>query len=180
MMVSIPKKVSQRFIQNVPKFKNILKNACDRDINEADTVEIVGDILSDIFGFDKYSEVTREYSIRRTFCDFAVKIDNSVKYLIEVKAISSELRETHLRQAVSYGANAGIQYVVLTNGIIWEIYSIYLKDKIHIDKIYDINFFELNPRKREDQEVLFMLAKEGFQKDAITDYQERIQCVNPF
>ncbi len=37
-MPSIPKKVIDRLVKQVPKFQRILKKAKDRDINEADTI----------------------------------------------------------------------------------------------------------------------------------------------
>lgn len=123
-MAKTPKKVSERLTKEIRSFQRVLKRAKDRDVNESDTVTIIGDILSNVFGFDKYAEVTSEQSIRGTYCDLAVKLDGSIKYLIEVKAIGMTLKENHLRQAVNYGANQGIPWVVLTNGIDWEIYKI--------------------------------------------------------
>ncbi len=86
-MANIPKKVADRFSKTVSKLQRVLKVAVDRDINEADTVAIVKDILSDVLGFDKYLEITREYAIRGTFCDLAIKTEDKLQYLIEVKAI---------------------------------------------------------------------------------------------
>jgi len=179
-MVTIPKKVSDRFIKNINKFQKVLKNASDRDVNEADTVTIVADILDEIFGFDKYSEITSEFAIRSTYCDLAVKIKDDIKYLIEVKAIGLTLKEQHLRQAVDYGANKGVQWVVLTNGLIWEIYNIRLEKSLQYDKVCTIDFLNINPRKLEDQEILFLLCKEGLSKAVIEEYQERIKILNRF
>ena len=113
-----------RFIKEVRHFQRILRQARDRDVNESDTVTIIADMLERIFGFDKYTEVTSELAIRGTFCDLAVKIDDAVQYLIEVKAIGLQLKDTHLRQAVNYGANHGVPWVALTNGVDWEIYRV--------------------------------------------------------
>ena len=179
-MVTIQKKVIERFIKKSGRFQKILKNASDRDINEADTVTIVSDMLCELFGFDKYSEITSEFAIRGTYCDLAVKIKDDVKYLIEVKAIGLELKDHHLRQAVNYGANKGIQWVVLTNGLIWEIYNIRLEKSLQFDKICTIEFLNINPRKSEDQEMLFLLCKEGLSKAVIEEYQERIKILNRF
>ena len=96
-MVTIPKKVADQFIKQIGSFQRVLKKAKDRDINEADTVTIVTDILAGVFGFDKYTEITSEHAIRGTYCDLAVKIEGKLKYLIEVKAIGLELKENHLR-----------------------------------------------------------------------------------
>jgi len=47
-------------------------------------------MLAEIFGYDKYSEVTRELAIRGTYCDLATRIDGKFQMLIEVKAIGAE------------------------------------------------------------------------------------------
>ena len=43
--------------------------------------------------------------IRRTFCDLAVKLDGTLEFLVEVKALGLELKDQHMKQAVDYAAN---------------------------------------------------------------------------
>ena len=179
-MTFIPKKSADRFIKQVPKFKRVLKKAHDRDINESDTVNIVTDILCEVFGYDKYIEITSEYAIGHTYCDLAVKVNDRINYLIEVKAVNTDLKDVHLRQAVSYGANEGIQWVILTNGVVWEVYNLKVKKKVQYNKVFELDFLSINPRKSADQELLFLLAKEGIRKDAITEYHERKKNVNAY
>ena len=179
-MASVPKTVANRFIKEVKKFQNILQKAKDRDINEADTVDIISDILTEVFGFDKYTETTREFAIRNTYCDLAVKIEDDVKYLIEAKAIGLNLKETHLRQTVDYGARQGVNWAILTNGIEWEIYRIRYEKPLQWDKVCSMNFLDLNPRKAENQEKLFLLCKEGLSKAAIEAFHEHRKTVNRF
>ena len=109
-MARIPKRVSDRLSKQTRKFQKVLQIAKNRDINEADTVVIIADILSELFGFDKYNDITREFQIRGTYCDLAVKVDENVKFLIEVKAIGLDLQDTHLRQAVGYGYSMGCSH----------------------------------------------------------------------
>lgn len=179
-MATIPKKVVERYMKSVPRFQNILKTARDRDLNEADTVSIVQDILAEVFGFEKYLEITGEYAIRGTFCDLAIKIDEKVQYLIEAKAIGLSLKESHIKQAVDYGANHGVEWVVLTNGIIWELYKIRFERPIGHQLVSSWNFLELNARKNEDQEKLFLLSKKGISRGAREDYYKRLQSVNRY
>jgi predicted type IV restriction endonuclease len=179
-MSTIPKKVIERYIKTVPKFQRALKIASDRDVNEADTVSITQDMLAEVFGFEKYIEITSEYAIRGTYCDLAIKTDDKIQYLLEVKAIGITLKSSHLRQAVDYGANHGVQWVVLTNGIIWDLYRIRFERPIDYDLVSSINFLDLNPRKAEDQQKLFLLSKKGLSKSVREDYYERVQSVNRF
>jgi hypothetical protein len=90
--------------------------ARSRDVGESDTVLIATDFLADVLGYDKYSEITAEFVIRSTFCDLAIRTNGQLRFLIEVKAIGTDLKENHLRQAADYGANQGADWVLLTNG----------------------------------------------------------------
>lgn len=177
-MTKIPQRVLDRLIKQTTKFQKVLKKAFDSDINESDTVTIISDMLSEIFGFHKYSEITSEYAIKSTYCDLAVKINNEVKFLIEAKSISTDLKEVHMRQAIDYGAHEGIQWVILTNGIIWKIFNITLKKAVDYEQIFEIDFLNINPKTSKDQELLFLLAKEGLSRDAIDDYHEHVKIVN--
>jgi hypothetical protein len=179
-VASVPKKTADRFTQGVAKFKRILKTAHDRDLNESDTVAILKDILGEVFGYDKYTEITSEVAIRGTYCDLAVKVDDNIQFLIEVKAVGLNLKENHLRQAVDYGAKKGVQWVVLSNGIDWELYRLRFERPISFDLVAAFNFLTLNPRKAEDREKLIILAREGLTKSVREDFYERVKCVNRF
>ena len=179
-MPTVPKKVAERLSKQLGNFQRVLQAAKDRDVNESDTVTIIADMLADLFGFDKYAEVTSEQAIRGTYCDLAVKLEGVVKYLIEVKAIGLTLKENHLRQAVNYGANQGISWVVLTNGINWEIYRIKFERPIDQEHICSINILDLNPRNSENLERLYLLCREGLAKAAIEEFHAHAQNVNRF
>src|SRR3989337_3821214 len=116
-MANIAKKVAERLASGIKRYQPILAAAKARDVGEADTVTIVKDMLSDVFGYDKYSDLTSEYSIRGTFCDLATKIDGVLQTLIEVKAIGLDIKDQHVKQAIDYAANQGVDWVLLTNGM---------------------------------------------------------------
>lgn len=179
-MASIPKKITDRFNKTVGKFQKVLEIAKDRDVNESDTVAIITDMLGDVFGYDKYLDITSELAIRSTYCDLAIKIDDKVQFLIEVKAIGVNLKENHLTQAVNYGANMGIQWVILTNGIEWNIYKLRFEKPIDYDLVCSFDFLKISPRADKDQNTLFILTKEGLKKNARSDYYEKTQNVNRF
>ena len=106
-------------------------------------------MLSDIFGYDKYNEVTSEYAIRGTFCDIAIQIDSEVKFLIEVKAVGQELKETHINQAVAYGAKEGIEWIILTTGHNWKIFRLSTKMQSNIRYYLNLIFQKLILEKKK-------------------------------
>ena len=179
-MSKVPAVTLKRLNSAVPKFKKILEQAKERDVNESDTVTIVTDMLEEIFGFDKYSEITREFAIQGTYCDLAIKTDKAVDYLIEVKAIGLGLKDNHLKQAVNYASREGIRWVVLTNGVDWQIHRVTLDTKVTSEELCSINMTEVNPKKGDDASLLFLLCKRSLIKDNIDKFYEHKQSFNRY
>ena len=155
-MASIPSKVKDRLNAGIKRFQPVLESAQSRDVNESDTVIIITDILSEVFGYDKYAELTSETAIRGTFCDLAVKVDGALLFLVEAKAIGQDLKDAYLKQAIDYASNQGVDWVVLTNGITWRIYKVIFSKPIDQELTAEINFMDLDPRNEDDLGLLFL------------------------
>jgi predicted type IV restriction endonuclease len=179
-MPQVPTKTAERLATALKRFQPILASAYSRDVNESDTSIIVTDLLSDMFGYDKYSEVTREYAIRGTYCDLAIKIDNELNFLIEVKAIGLELKDAHIKQAVDYAANQGVDWVILTNGITWNVFKVIFGKPIDHELILSFNLSESSPRNSAHLELLYHLTREGLMKGALPAYQTQREATNKF
>jgi predicted type IV restriction endonuclease len=179
-MSAIPVKVLDRFKDNLNKIQKVIEQAKNRDINEADTVVIVSDMLALLFGYDKYTEVTREYAIKSTYCDLAIKIDEKLKFLIEVKAIGITLSEKHYQQALDYGANNGTEWIILTNGLIWKIYKVRFEKPIKTDFVCEFNILDIKLKNQSDLDKLFILCKEGLKKNAIDEFSQHKMIVNKY
>lgn len=179
-MASIPKKVAERLVTGIKRFQPILAAAKARDVGEADTVTIIKDMLSDVFGYDKYSELTSEFAIRGTYCDLATKIDGVLQTLIEVKAIGLDLKEQHVKQAIDYAANQGVDWVILSNGMCWRVYHITFSKPIEQELVVDIDFSTLNPRSESDLDLLYLWCKEGWQRSVLGEYHTQKQALSRF
>jgi len=179
-MASIPKRVSDRLAAGVKKFQPILASAKARDVNESDTVVIVTDVLADVFGYDKYSEVTSEFSIRGTYCDLALKLDGKCQALIEVKAIGTELRDAHLKQCIDYAANQGVEWAILTNGIDWKIYHVIFAKPIDQVLVAELTFASLNTKDEAHMQLMFLFTREGWAKSAVGDYKTQREALSRF
>ncbi len=179
-MAKVPTKVSERIIAGIKRFQPILTSAKSRDVGESDTVTIIVDMLADVFGYDKYSEITSEHAIRGTFCDLATKIDGVLQLLIEVKAIGLDLKEAHVKQAIDYAANQGVEWVVLTNGVTWRVYRVTFAKPIGQELVIDIDFCSLNSRNAKDVESIFLLCKEGWIKSVLGEFHTQKQALSRF
>jgi hypothetical protein len=179
-MPAVPKRVAERIVNGIKRFQPILESAKTRDVGESDTVTIVVDMLEDIFGFDKFTEITSEQAIKGTFCDLAVRTDNVLQCIVEVKAVGIELKDSHVKQAVDYAANQGIDWVVLTNGVCWRIYSVSFGKPIGQDLVVDFEFCVLNPREDRDVELLYLLCKESWGKSLLVEFHAQKQALSRF
>lgn len=179
-MASISKKVAERLVAGIKKYQPILVAARARDVGEADTVTIIKDMLSEIFGYDKYTDLTSEFAIRGTYCDLATKIDGILQTLIEVKAIGLDLKDQHVKQAVDYAANQGVEWVLLTNGMCWRVYRLTFAKPIDHELVVDIDFSTLNSRSEHDLELIYLWCKEGWQRSVLGEYHTQRQALSRF
>ena len=68
----------------------------------------------------------------------------------------------------------------MTNGNNWEVHRVNLEGKVENELLFKIDFMEINPRKSDQQELLFLLCKRGIQKDLIDEFYEYRQSVNRY
>lgn len=178
--MKLPKKSQDRIVAGLKRYQPIVRKLAERDISEADTITVIKDMLTDIFGYDKYSELTSEHQIRGTFCDLAIQVDGKVRYLAEVKSAGTSLNNNHLRQVVNYGANKGIEWVLLTNAIVWKVYRIRFTQPIDCHEVYCFYMGAVSPRSLDDLSKLFMLSRESITTDALQEFHRQAQILNRF
>ena len=179
-MASIPNKVAERLAAGIKKFQPVLIAAKNRDVNESDTVIIVTDMLSDVFGFEKYSDITSEHAVKSTYCDLAIRLEEKLQFLIEAKAIGLELKDTFVKQAVDYAANQGVEWVVLTNGINWRIYKVIFAQPIDQELVVEFDYLTLLHKNDDHLETLYLLSKEGIRRSGLEDYHIQKQAISRF
>jgi len=108
----------------IRRFTKPLADLTARDANEGDTRLLVTDFLCEGLGFDKYSDLTTEYQVKGEFADYGVRIDRELHAFIEVKRVATKLAPKHLRQVEMYAVNEGLEWVILTNGALWQVYHL--------------------------------------------------------
>ena len=179
--MNIPTKFTKRIQTNLKKYQDIVLNLKKNDANEADTVRVIAGMLECIFGYNRFTEVTSEYAIGGTFCDLAIIDDRKkIKFLIEAKAISVGLKENHIKQTVDYGANAGVNWVILTNAEKWMVYKIKFGKPIDKELVYEFNFMTMTYKSSKDIELLYVLSKEGGGKSGIDEFYSSMQAKSKY
>lgn len=180
MMKPPTKKIHDRLVAGIKKFQPLLRAARSRDVNENDTVVILNDLFAEVFGFDKYFELTSEFAIRGTYCDLAVKIDGKLQLLVEAKAVGLTLKDSHVKQAVDYAANQGVEWVLLTNGVEWKLFRVIFAKPIGQDLALSFDFLSLDPRNAEHIDWLHLFTREGWAKGVIRDFYQERQALSPY
>lgn len=178
--MAISTKVSTRIATQIKRYQSILTEIKKRDISEADTVTVINDMLADVAGYDKYHEVTSQYAIRGTYVDLAIKVDDAIRFLIEVKAVGIELKDAHVKQAIDYAANEGIEWVVLTNGVVWRVYKVHFGQPIEKILVCEVDVVAQSAKSDEILECFGNLSKEGFSKGTMADLLHQKQVTNKF
>jgi hypothetical protein len=179
-MIRISKRFLERAKQRLRRYQRVLESARARDVNESDTVVITTDFLADVLGYDKYSEITTEFAVRSTFCDLAIKIEGDVHFLIEVKSVGTDLRENHLRQALDYAANQGAEYVVLTNGILWQVHRVRFEQPVSSEEILSLDLLDPNVRLAELISRLYLLSREAASTDDLEEHRKRCEVTSRY
>lgn len=178
--MAISKKVTERIVQQLKRYQSVLAEAKNRDINESDTVVIIADMLADIFGYKKYVEITTEFAIRGTYVDLAVKVGQEVRFLIEAKAVGVSLKDFHTKQAVDYGANQGVEFIILTNGIVWQVYKIHFRQPVDKLLIYEVDLLSINSKNTKVIESFGNLSREGFTSSSMAVFCQQQQATSKF
>ncbi|MCC3292601.1 type I restriction enzyme HsdR N-terminal domain-containing protein [Arthrobacter sp. zg-Y1110] len=152
----------------VKKFSGPLQSLVDRDANEGDTRLLITDMLCEGLGYDKFTDLTTEFRVKQDFADYGVRIDKQLVAFIEVKRVSQKLNERHLRQVQMYAVNEGVEWMVLTNGRVWQAYHLTGGLPVIVNLALEIDL--LGPESLESKaEALFFLHREALKRRRIDE-----------
>jgi hypothetical protein len=168
----------ERIRQSVRRFSQPLADLIARDANEGDTRLLVTDFLCDALGYDKYADLTTEYQVRGEYADFGVRIDQQLVALIEVKRCTTRLSAKHLRQVEMYAVNEGIEWMILTNGQLWQFWHLTAGLPVAVDLALEVDLLgEGGASVKAD--AFFYLAKESFKRRQIDDLWRAKAATSP-
>jgi hypothetical protein len=120
------------------RYVPILLEARKGNLNEADTVVRVCRFFEEVLAYDAFSDVSRETQLKDKYVDAAIKIDGRVQLLVEVKAADKVLRERHIEQAQHYASENNYRWVLLTNGVEWQLYHLTFEEGIEYERVFSV------------------------------------------
>lgn len=152
----------------VRRFSRPLADLIARDANEGDTRLLVTDFLCDGLGYDKYEDLTTEYQVKGEFADYGVRIAKQLVAFIEVKRCTTKLTVRHLRQVEMYAVNEGVEWMILTNGQVWQVWHLTAGLPVMLDMAFEVDLLG-DGGLAQKVDSLFYLSKEAFKRHTIDD-----------
>ena len=177
-MTKINRKIQERLRVGLRCFKLLLKAAKERDASRAATLAL--DLLSDLFGFDRYSEVTSELDNREAVYDFAIHSGNSVAMLIRISPVCSAPDDRYLLATAQHALLHGVEWIVLTNGIGWQVHHVEDTGKTRPETpiVLAFDLSHMQPGRDSHIETLFLLTREGHKSAGLNHFRLRLEVTN--
>ncbi len=145
------------------RFHTPLTDLVKRDANEGDTRLLVTDFLCECLGFDKYEDLTTEYQVKWEYADYGIRIDKQLAAFIEVKRCTQKLGPKHLRQVQTYAVNEGVEWMILTNGQVWQVWHLTGGLPVVMDLVLEVDLLG-NESFAHKCDLLFHLSKEAIKR----------------
>ena len=123
---------SKEIIKAITDAQRIMKDCSDMDGNEAETRRRVERIFESVMGYDAFKHLSRERAVRGAgeteHVDFAIQLEPGPNatplIMVELKRVNIKLSKKHLKQVSSYAINAGCEWILLTNGVEWQLHHV--------------------------------------------------------
>jgi hypothetical protein len=97
---------------------------------------------------------------------------------IEVKRVATKLSTRHLRQVEMYAVNEGVEWIILTNGSVWQVYHITGGLLVAIDLALEVDLLGDQPAGHKVSE-LFYLTRKSLKKRQIDELWKAKRATSP-
>jgi len=83
--------------------------------------------------------------VKGEFADYDLRIDRQLVAFIEVKRCTTKLGPKHLRQVQSYAVNEGVEWMLLTNGCVWQAWHLQVGLLVQMDLVVEVDLLGSAP-----------------------------------
>ena len=168
----------EKFIKSLKQYKSrYLSDKANLEVDESSTRLMINYFLTKALGYEEIKDIKTEYRIAEKYADYVIQLGKKKHFIIEVKAISLDLTSKHLRQALDYAANEGIDWILLTNGRQFLIYRVIFKKPIASKKVFEFDLMKQDISKAS--ESLILLSKKSIEKKEMEDYWKKFEMLEP-
>lgn len=175
--MSLEKEKSKLF-KSLNEYKKRYLREQYTELDESATRLMVNSFLIDVLGYIELEEIRTEYKIKGEYADYVIQLSKKKHFIVEVKAIQIDLTENHLRQALNYAANEGVDWVLLTNGRQIQLHKVIFSKPIDNKRVFDFNL--MDPKELKDSiEFLVYLTKRAVIKNELDKFWKRFSALEP-
>lgn len=147
-------------------------------LDESATRIMINSFLTDILGYTELEDIKTEYRIRYEYADYVIQLKRKKHFVIEAKSIEIDINDKHLRQSLSYAANEGIEWILLTNGRQFQLYRVNFGKPISTTLIYKIDLLEKEDLKKAHEQIWY-LTKASVEKGDLETFWKRSNALMP-
>lgn len=147
-------------------------------LDESATRLMINSFLTNVLGFEELDEIKTEYTIKGTYADYVIQLDHTRHIVVEVKAIQIDLNSNHIRQAIGYAANEGIDWVLLTNGKQWQLYRVIFEKPISHKLVFSFDLTNDADYKQAESSFEY-LTKKCVSKGHLEKFWLRSTAISP-
>lgn len=169
----------QKLLTSLKAYRKEFLDSGLTELDESGTRIMINRLLSDVLGYKQLEEIKTEYMIKGTYADYVIQVNSKRHFLVEVKALSFQLSEKHLRQAVNYGANEGIEYALLTNGRNFDFYKILFEQPISSRLIFSLDLSDAAGLKNAANHLQH-LHRESVVKNSFKPLWNKCEATDPY
>jgi Type I restriction enzyme R protein N terminus (HSDR_N) len=175
-------KVDKPTIAKLRKFAKVFAEARERNANESDTVMYLIKFFEEVFEYDPLAgEITKEVPVNERYCDFCVRLEEKTHFLVEAKSAGTkQLSAKNIEQAETYASHSGVNWVLLTNGVVWQLYHLKFGEKVENELMFDVNFVDdLEQKPDWVWNSLSVLCKRNARDDSLDSFYDQQKLLNP-
>lgn len=152
----LTKSKQRQLLRSLKEYHRQYLKKTNPDLDESGTRLMINSFLTQVLCFAPIEEVKTEYMIRGTYADYVIQLKGVRHFLVEVKALGIDLSDKHLRQAINYGANEGIEWALLTNGRQFDFYKILFEKPISERKVFSVDLSDSSKLKESVEMIQHM------------------------
>lgn len=147
------------------------------NLNEADTVVRISKVFEEVLGYDPLNEIGREAQLKGKYVDLAIKIDGVIRLLVEAKSAGTMLRDRHIEQAEGYASRNNYRWVLLTNGVMWNLYHLTFEQGIEYERAFSVQLGVDDLDTVCDK--LCLISRDSVRKQLLERFWEHQSALNP-
>ncbi len=138
----MPIPINTKLLEKLKFYKKHFLIKKYESLDESATRIMINHFMTEVLGYTPIDDLKTEYAIKGTFADYIVQIDKKKRMVVEVKAIQIDLSEAHLRQAIGYASNEGIDWILLTNGRQFSFYRVIFGKPVTTKLLFTANLLD--------------------------------------